>query len=70
MNRPAIGTRAVHREGSYLREHLQPAYRWDGNPARPPRAGEYYLSGARGWETAYRARADLSTPYFIMEPAL
>jgi hypothetical protein len=40
--------------------------KWDGNPARPPKKGEYYASGARSM--AYLARNDLTTPYFIMVP--
>jgi hypothetical protein len=34
---------------------------------RPPRAGEYYLSGAV--PTAYRAPNDLSDHFYIMRPA-
>lgn len=33
---------------------------------RPPRAGEFYLSGAR--PCAYRAHNDLSTAYHIVRP--
>lgn len=33
---------------------------------RPPRKGEYYLSGAI--VTAYRALADMSTPYQVVAP--
>lgn len=33
---------------------------------RPPRKGEWYLSGAI--PAAYRAPNDLSTPYIILEP--
>ena len=40
--------------------------RWDGNPPRPPRKGEYYLSNML--PVAYRAPRDLSASYFIMEP--
>jgi hypothetical protein len=34
---------------------------------RPPKKGEWYLSGAI--PGAYLAKADLSTPYHIMRPA-
>lgn len=36
---------------------------WDGKPARCPKQGEWYLSGAI--IEAYRAPNDLSTPYPI-----
>lgn len=59
MSRPAIGTKPVRGENPRIR------YRWDGQPKRCPRKGEFYLSGAPGFEVAYRAPNDLSTPYFI-----
>lgn len=34
---------------------------------REPRKGEYYLSGCKGWEIAYKAPNDLGTRYRIME---
>ena len=34
---------------------------------RPPKKGEFYLSGAAGYVTAYRAEIDLSTAYPIAE---
>lgn len=39
-------------------------YRWNGEK-RPPRKGEFYLSGSI--ITAYQARGDLSYPYHIAE---
>lgn len=60
---PKIGRAPVRGEGTNPRA---PLYRWDGNPARPPKAGEYYLSGAE--PVAYRAPCTLSTPYFIAVP--
>ncbi|MCY1283632.1 hypothetical protein D9M68_818040 [compost metagenome] len=61
MKRPAIGFKPVHVAHTYGNNSLQAA--WDGEPARPPRKGELYLSGAL--VTAYRAPADMDTPYFI-----
>lgn len=53
----------VHAEG---RNSRAPKYCWDGNPARPPKSGEHYLSGAK--PVAYRAPHDLTTPFFIAVP--
>jgi hypothetical protein len=58
--RPAIGYKRVPVEGVRLPVKYA---RWDGQPARPPRKGELYLSGAV--VMAYRAKADMTTPYFI-----
>lgn len=65
--RPAIGFRPVYREGEgpYMRSARM--YRWNGEPPRPPRKGEHYLSGAEA--AAYMASRDLSTPFFIAIPA-
>lgn len=38
---------------------------WDGRPARCPKKGELYMSGAPGFECAYEAGGDMSTRYFI-----
>ena len=38
---------------------------WDGHPARCPKKGELYMSGAPGFECAYEAGGDMSTRYFI-----
>jgi hypothetical protein len=43
------------------------AYRWTGE-RRPPRKGEWYLSGAV--IEAYQASNDLDSPYHIAEPVL
>lgn len=64
MNRPAIGFAPVP-GSAYLRQPLK-QYRWDGQPARCPRRGEFYLSGAV--VHAYQAKHDLSTPYYIAVP--
>jgi len=68
MKRPAIGFRKVTAEGFNWRNGK--AYpkeaRWDGQPARCPKKGEYFLSGAQ--PTAYRAKADMTTPYYIAVP--
>jgi len=65
MKRPAIGFRKVTAEGFNWRNgKAYPKFaRWDGQPARCPMKGEYFLSGAL--PTAYRAKADMTTPYFI-----
>lgn len=54
--RPAINFKLVPAEGG---GHAK----WDGKPMRPPKKGEYYLSGAK--VTAYKAPNDLTTPYYI-----
>lgn len=36
---------------------------WDGNPRRPPKKGEYFLSGAV--VAAYLAYNDMTQPYHI-----
>lgn len=59
MSRPAIGFKPVGVEGPPYRQKAV----WDGNPARPPKKGELYLSGAV--VVAYRAKNDLTTPCFI-----
>lgn len=41
---------------------------WDGRPARRPKKGELYMSGAAGFECAYEAGADMTQPYFIARP--
>lgn len=53
---------AVHFEGLPTRRKF--TYRVMG--FRPPRRGEFYLSGAVVW--AFRAPADLRTPYQVVEP--
>lgn len=60
MARPKVTT-AYMEDG----EKMQRA-EWDGKPKRPPKKGEYFLSGAH--VTAYRARSDMTTPYFIAVP--
>lgn len=37
--------------------------KWDGQPKRAPKAGEYYISGAN--PVAYRAKHDLTQEFFI-----
>lgn len=53
--------------GTYPSEyaHQSVRYRWNGEK-RPPRKGEFYLSGSR--IVAYRAGGDLSYAYHIAEP--
>lgn len=38
-------------------------YMWDGKPARCPKKGEHYLSGAK--PQAWKAPNDLSTEFYI-----
>lgn len=40
---------------------------WNGKPKRKPKKGEWYVSGAPGFERAYQAPNDLSTEYFIVD---
>ena len=63
MNAPAIGRTPVPGEGFISRTST---YRWDGKPARVPKAGEYYLSGAI--PTAYKAQKDMIGEFFIAVP--
>src|SRR5689334_17626036 len=60
VTRPAIGFNEVLTETAGLKHGRA---RWDGKPKRPPKQGEFYISGAH--PVAYRARKDLSQPYFI-----
>lgn len=72
--RPAIGFKAVIGEAddrswtNASKVPLSRKFRWDGQPARPPKKGERYLSGAI--VVAYIAKADMTTPYFIAVPAI
>ena len=60
---PAIGRTPIHGE-SY--NASAPKFRWDGNPMRNPRKGEFYISGAIA--TAYKAHRDIKSPFFIAVP--
>ena len=66
MARPICGTKLLEAEG-WHRGHDGKMYRkkarWDGQPMRCPKKGEYFISGAI--PTAYRAANDLTTPYYI-----
>lgn len=64
MARPKIGFTPVFAE-RMPGERRNLKARWDGKPARPPKKGELYLSGCEGFERAYIAPNDLSTPFFI-----
>jgi len=59
--RPAIGYTQVPISGYPKRKA-----RWDGQPARCPKKGELYLSGAI--VVAYEAKVDMNTHYFIATP--
>ena len=43
-------------------------FRWDGQPQRSPKKGEWYMSGAI--PEAYQAPNDLSMKFFICIPAV
>lgn len=60
MSAPAIGRTPVRAENT------RTLYRWDGQPARVPKPGEYYLSGAT--VTAYKAQKDMVGTFFIAVP--
>lgn len=67
MTRPTIGFKPVTAEplpttGLPLNPSIKQA-RWDGKPPRAPKKGEYFISGAI--PAAYRAKADMTTAYFI-----
>lgn len=49
--------------GTYIKAQ---DFKWDGEPPRPPKAGEYFLSGAI--IQAYKAHTDMNTPYYIAVP--
>lgn len=73
MKRPAIGFKPVNIitnvQGSKYRRPGKATCgqaKWDGQPARPPKKGELYLSGAV--VTAYEAPSDLSTSFYIATP--
>lgn len=63
MNAPKIGRTPVLRENAMSPHDV---YRWDGQPARIPEAGEYFLSGAI--PTAYKAGEGMTNAYFIAVP--
>lgn len=54
---PAIGFTPVTGESPFG------LYKWDGNPPRPPKKGEHYLSGAI--PQAWKASNDLTVEFFI-----
>jgi hypothetical protein len=60
--RPAIGfkTVTIASPRGKLRH-----FKWDGQPMRAPRKGEFFLSGAI--VSAYEAKADMTTPYYIAQ---
>ena len=58
---PIINSVAVDNRYAYCRNGFVKA-----GEKRPPRKGEWYLSGAV--PTAYRAPNDLNTPYIILKP--
>ena len=60
MKRPKIGFEPVIGPRSPRARYI-----WDGEPARPPKKGEFYLSGAI--PQAWKAPNDLSTDFYIMK---
>lgn len=63
MVRGGLLAAACRYKGSWLPRGMDVMARWDGRPPRPPRAGEWFLSGAN--VEAYLAPSDLGTPYHI-----
>lgn len=70
MTKPKIGFKAIpiERTGSLALNRAPAKAKWDGTPKRAPRKGEYYISGASGYEVAYLAHSDMSSEYFIAVP--
>jgi hypothetical protein len=54
--KPAIGSAKINAEGGGKAQ-------WDGQPMRPPKKGELYISGA--FPVAYLAHDDMTVPYWI-----
>lgn len=65
MKKPFIGFKPVYISTLHRSNSGAVQAKWDGKPARPPKKGELYLSGAI--VSAYRALQDLDTAYFIAE---
>lgn len=61
-DRPVELGRRVERRGL---TYENVSARWDGNPPRCPKKGQWYLSGAV--IEAYRAPNDLTTPFHMAE---
>jgi hypothetical protein len=69
VTRPAFGFKPVRAADWHFDSKgsgRYPEFRWDGQPKRCPRKGEYYLSGAI--PAAYCAKNDLTSEYFICVP--
>ena len=62
-----IQTFAVDGRSLYTPKNIKRVYAIRTTEFREPRKGEYYLSGAPGYEIAYKAPNDLSTRFRIME---
>jgi hypothetical protein len=66
MIRPKIGFKRIPCEREGLRG---PKYaQWNGEQMRAPKKGEYFMSGASGYEMAYLAKNDMTSEYFIAVP--
>lgn len=64
--RPKLPPRPIHFEGLTARHHTPKNLRWVKVIGfRPPRKGEYYLSGAI--VEAYKAPNDLTSSFWIVE---
>lgn len=73
MKRPALGFTPVRivpaaNSQKLINKTEHKKARWDGNQPRGPKQGELYLSGARGYECAFEAPADMTTEFFIAVP--
>lgn len=68
MMRPKIGFKRITAEGFKRGANGQPVTRmarWNGEPMRAPKKGELFISGAV--PVAYKAKADMTTEYFIAQ---
>ena len=64
--RPKIGFKLLFTERFYEQKQY---YKWDGQPMRAPKKGEYFISGCSGHELAYEAKQDMTMKYFIAVPS-
>jgi hypothetical protein len=70
MASPKIGFKAVpmERSGSLNPPRRVQYAKWNGEQMRAPKKGEYFISGASGYEVAYLAYNDMTSEYFIAVP--
>jgi hypothetical protein len=68
--RPSIGFKKIYsdkrvRLANGLLSTKYMLAKWDGQPKRKPLKGEFFISGAGGWERAFQVNQDMSTEYYI-----